>query len=88
MNKQNRADVTCRDTGTDSSFLPGQITPLSARRMGLGRRGGREKKANVGKGGKKYPAEKLAGGSAGARRLCLAPAYSSRTLLTARAGDE
>jgi len=48
------------------------------------RKGG---KANVGKGGKKtHPAEKLAGGSAGARRLRSAPAYSSRTLLTAGAG--
>lgn len=55
MNKQNRADVTCRDTGTDSSFLPGQITPLSARRMGLGRRGGREKNSKCGQGGKKIP---------------------------------
>lgn len=40
-----------------------------------------------GGGGGEYT-EELVGRSAGARRLRPAPAYSSHTLLTARAGDE
>lgn len=84
MNKQTRADVTCRGTGTDSSSLPGQITPLSARWRGLGERRKGGKQQIWAKRGEKTPL----GEATGARRLRPAPAYSSRTLRAARAGDE